>query len=93
MDRYMIETPHTGSECLGLIKLLNAQGYLQNFDWGCEFGVHCGWAIIGAENAAQAQLAVPPLVRSRARVIKLNKFDSTNIEFYEKQEAAALSPG
>ena len=34
MDRYLIETPHAGPECLGLIKQLNAQGYLWNFDWG-----------------------------------------------------------
>ena len=33
MDRYLIETPHTGPECLVLIKLINAQGYLSNFDW------------------------------------------------------------
>lgn len=90
MNRYLIETPHTGSECLVLIKELNAQGYLWNFDWGCEAGIHCGWAIIAAENEAQAQLAVPPLVRGRARVIRLNKFEGKNIEHYE-QEAAVPS--
>jgi hypothetical protein len=93
MDRYLIETPHTGSECLDLIKLINAQGYLWNFDWGCEDGIHSGWAIILADNGAQARLAVPPLVRSRARIIKLNKFDATTIEGYEKQEAVAARSG
>src|SRR5262249_11292550 len=63
MDRYLIETPHTGQECLDLIKLLNAQGYLWNFDWGCKTGIHSGWIIIDAENEAQARLVVPPLVR------------------------------
>jgi hypothetical protein len=33
------------------------------------------------ENEVQARLAVPSLVRSRARVIKLNKFDGKDIEF------------
>jgi hypothetical protein len=93
MDRYLIETPHTASECLDLIKLLNAQGYLWNFDWGCKAGIHSGWAIIDAENEAQARLAVPPLVRNRARIIKLNKFDATSIEHYEKQEAVAARSG
>jgi len=93
MDRYMIETPHTGSECLALIKQLNAQGYLWNFNWGCEAGTHSGWAIIEAENQAQARLAVPPLVRSQARVIKLNKFDATTIAYYEKQREAVPSQG
>lgn len=84
----MIETPHTGQECLILVKQLNAQGFLWHFDWGCEAGIHSGWAVIGAENEAQARLAVPPLVRNRARIVKLNKFDATTVEHYEKQEAA-----
>jgi hypothetical protein len=93
MDRYLIETPHTGAECLDLLKLINAQGYLWNFDWGCEAGVHSGWAIIHAENDAQARLAVPPLVRGRARIVSLNKFDAISITHYEKQEAAAAGSG
>ena len=93
MDRYLIETPHTASECLDLIKLLNAEGYLRNFDWGCKAGIHSGWVIIDAENEAQARLAVPPLVRRRARIVKLNKFDGTTIEDCEKQEAAAAGSG
>ena len=91
MDRYLIETPHTSSECLGIITELNAQGYLRNFDWGCKAGIHIGWAVIGAENEVQARLAVPPLVRSRARVIKLNKFDAKDIEFYEQEETVVPS--
>jgi hypothetical protein len=90
MDRYLIETPHAREECLDLIKVLNAQGYLWNFDWGCKAGVHSGWAIIEAENEAQARLAVPPLVRSRARIVKLNKFDGSTIKDCERPEAAVV---
>ena len=89
MNRYLIETPHTGEECLDLIKVLNAQGYLWNFDWGCRAGIHSGWAVIEAEDEAQARMAVPPLVRGRARIIKLNKFDASTIEDCEKHSAAA----
>jgi hypothetical protein len=38
-------------------------------------------------------MAVPPLVRNRARIIKLNKIDATSIEDYEKQEAGAARSG
>ena len=75
MDRYLIETPHREQDCLNLVELVNASGYLTHFDWGCMAGVHTGWAIIEAENEVQARLAVPPLVRGQARVIRLNKFD------------------
>ena len=93
MNRYLIETPHTAEECLDLIKVLNAQGYLWSFDCGCKGGIHSGWAIIEAENVAQARLVIPPLVRSRARIVKVNKFDASTIEDCEKQEAAAMSGG
>jgi len=90
MNRYLIETPHTAEECLDLIKVLNAQGYLMHFDWGCKAGIHSGWAIIEAENVAQARLVVPPLVRSRARIVKLNKFDAITIEECEKREVGVI---
>jgi hypothetical protein len=76
MDRYLVETPHTDQDCRQLIEQIYAMGYLHHFDWGCKSGVHCGWAILEAETEAQARLAVPPLVRSKARVIKLDKFDA-----------------
>lgn len=75
MDRYLIETPHEVEECTRLFSELRAMGYLYHFDWGCNAGVHSGWAIIEAESEQQAQMAVPPLVRHKARVIKLNRFD------------------
>ncbi len=57
-----------------LIEQVYAMGYLYQFEWGCPDGVHCGWAIIEAESHAQALLAVPSLIRNKARVIKLCKF-------------------
>jgi len=75
MDRYLIETPHDVEECTRLFAQLRAMGYLYHFDWGCKAGVHSGWAIIEAESEQQAQMAVPPLVRHKARMVKLNRFD------------------
>lgn len=75
MDRYLIETPHSTQECKILVEQAHAMGYLYHFDWGCLTGVHCGWAIIEAENETQARLAVPPIVRNKARVVRLNKFE------------------
>ena len=74
MERYIIETPHTEQDCKLLIDQIYAMGYLYHFDWGCKAGVHSGWAIIEADNEADARLAVPPMVRNKAKVIQLNKF-------------------
>lgn len=43
-------------------------------------GVHTGWAITEAENEAQARLAVPPLVRAQARIVKLNQFKPEEVD-------------
>ena len=80
MDRYLIETPHTDDECLGLLDQILAAGYLHNFDWGCQDGDHTGWAIIEAESQAEARLAVPVMVREKARVVRLNRFTDEDVE-------------
>ncbi len=80
MDRYLIETPHTAQDCKLLIDQVYAMGYLYHFDWGCMDGVHSGWAIIEAENEAQARLAVPSIVRNKARVIKLNRYTGIRMQ-------------
>src|SRR4029077_7385017 len=85
MDRYLIETPHTERNCRDLVDLVNAAGYLHHFDWGCTAGVHCGWAIIEADNGAQARLAVPPLVRGQARVVKIVKFTQSMLNSTHQQ--------
>ena len=93
MDRFLIETTHQEQVCLEIIQLLNAQGYLWHFDWGCVGGVHTGWAVIEAENEAQARLAVPPLVRRQARVIKVTKFDTATFARVHGRELAIQGAG
>jgi hypothetical protein len=84
MDRYLIETPHRDKDCVQLLDLLNAQGYLTHFDWGCLGGVHVGWAIIEAANEKEARLVVPPLVRDQARVVKVSKFDAEDVATFHR---------
>jgi len=79
LERYLIETPHTAENCLALLEEVHAQGYLNNFDWGCRAGTHTGWVVIAAESEEQARMAVPPLVRARAHVTRLNKFDCGDV--------------
>lgn len=86
MHRYLVETPHTDGECLQLLEQLLAMGYLNNFDWGCMVGDHTGWAIIEAENDAQARMAVPTMVRDKARVVRLNKFSDEDVKAFHAAE-------
>jgi hypothetical protein len=51
-----------------------------NFDWGCQAGVHTGWAIVEAESESEAKLTVPSRLRTKARAIRLSRFTPQTIE-------------
>jgi hypothetical protein len=74
MNRYLVESTHAAEDCHHVVEQFIFHGHVMNFDWGCEEGVHSGWAILESENEAMALLAVPPHLRSKSRAIKLTKF-------------------
>ena len=80
MERYLVETPHTAKECNKILEQFMFHGFINHFDWGCKVGVHIGWATLEAENESQALMAVPPLLRSQARAIRLTKFTPDMIQ-------------
>jgi hypothetical protein len=80
MDRYLIETPHDEVDCHLVLNEIHSMGYLHNFDWGCDDGVHCGWAIIESESKAQAKMVVPSLSRDTARIVRLIKFNEDKLK-------------
>lgn len=84
MDRYIIESIHTEETCTLLLDEVSAMGYLHNFEWGCDDGVHCGWAIIEADSQEQALMVVPSLARDTARAIRLVKFSPEMVRALHK---------
>lgn len=50
------------------------EGYVNNFEWGCFDHDHNAYAIIEAESHENARMSVPPLLRDKAKVIKLERF-------------------
>ncbi len=86
MSRYLIETPHTDKDCAKLITWIHAQGYLYNFEWGCGSGVHCGWAVVDTNNEEQARMMVPPPVRDKAKIIRLNKYEDEDVRSWHTVE-------
>ena len=80
MRQYLVESPHTKSECIAALTLVQAAGYLTHFKWGCPDGIHCGWAIIEADNKSEALLTVPSLIRKKAHVTPIVEFASKEID-------------
>ena len=92
MVEFLIEIPHEERNCLELIQLLGAQGDLANFEWGCQDGVHSGWAMITANSEAEACLVVPSLMRRQARVVRVSRFDAATVAQVRRNEPARPSP-
>ena len=86
MDKFLIESPHSEEDCRRVVNMTYALGYLNNFDWGCEGGVHKAWAVIEAENESQALWSVPILIRSKASATRLVKFDPKMVDEWPKVE-------
>jgi len=84
MNRYLIESPHTVEDCDKAVKAIHAAGYLHYFEWGCDDGVHAGWAIVEAENLEHARQIVPWMFRDKARFIKLVKYEMADKLHHEQ---------
>lgn len=80
MKRFLVVSHHTAKDCVMALKETLAIGYLTHFDWGCKDGAHTGWAILEAEDKAQAMMSVPTFLRNQATVIQLTKFDPERVE-------------
>jgi len=80
MERFLVISSHTAEDCKNALQQVLATGYITHFDWGCYDGEHTGWAIIEAESAKEAMLAVPTAQRAAAKAIKLKKFTVEEIK-------------
>ncbi|HTX89252.1 MAG TPA: hypothetical protein VMC08_09710 [Bacteroidales bacterium] len=78
MDTYLIISYHTAEDCDRALQYFHEyhSDYLTKFWWGCLDHDHNGYAIIDADSHEQAKMAVPPLARDKARIIKLTHFDT-----------------
>ncbi len=84
MGRFFIEVEHEAEEiaCARAVKILLNTGshFLTHADFGCNDGVHKAWIIIEAENKEAAKAIIPTDVRSKAKIVQLNKFSLEEID-------------
>jgi hypothetical protein len=82
MQKFMIISPHSHEECTFVIKQTLAIGYLTHFWWGCKSGDHTGYAMIEAENADEALLSIPTMIRKKGKAIGLVQFDPEKVKHW-----------
>jgi len=81
METFLIISHHTAEECTKAINYFHEyhEGFFTKFWWGCMDHDHNAYAIVEADNHEHAKMAVPPLVRDQARIIKLTHFNEMAI--------------
>ena len=84
MERFFIEVPHEAEKvaCARAVQILLSTGshYLTHADWGCLDGEHKGWIIVEVESKEEARSILPVAYRSKAKIVKLNKFSLKEID-------------
>ncbi len=85
-SQYLIESPHTKEECMAALDSIAQQGknMLNKWDWGCMDGNHTGYALVEAQNENEALRQVPENIRNKAKVHKVTKFSSEEINAMHK---------
>jgi hypothetical protein len=78
MAKFLIEVSHepTKVECARAAQIFLKTGshFLSHADWGCLDGEHKAWMIVDIENEEEARYILPPVYRSQAKIVRLNKF-------------------
>ena len=89
MAKYQLESPHTDAECLRALDEISVGSrgpdLLKKMYFGCNSGVHIGWAVLDAESETAARDFLPTFLRSRAKVVKVSQFTPEQIKGFHKK--------
>jgi len=84
MQKFLIEVPHEAETraCALAVKILLESGshFITHADFGCHDGDHRAWMIMEFEDKDEALRAVPPELRSKARIVGLNRFSIADLD-------------
>ena len=84
MAKFLIEVPHEAEKkaCLHAIQILLQTGshYLTNAEFGCYDGDHKAWVIVDVESKEEARGILPPIYRSHAKIVGLNRFSLEEVD-------------
>ena len=84
MPKFLIEVPHDAEfvACAKAVEVFLKSGshFVANAEWGCRDGDHRAWMLVEVDSKEEARAIVPPLYRSQARVIGLNRCTIQEIE-------------
>jgi hypothetical protein len=78
MARFLIEVTHEANDvvCGQAVEIFLRTGshFMTHADFGCADGEHKAWLTVDVETRQEALRILPPALRPRARIVRLNKF-------------------
>jgi hypothetical protein len=84
MAKFLIEVPPEDNkeECARVVELFLKTGshFLTHADWSCMDGEHKAWITVDVKSKEEARYILPPVLRSQAKIVRLNKFTMDDIE-------------
>ena len=82
MPKYIVMSGHTAEDCRMAVKHFRDfhAGFLSHFEWGCYDNDHTAYQILESDSHESALNTVPPLFRSKTRVIQLTNFDPKSLK-------------
>jgi hypothetical protein len=91
MARFLIEVPHEAdfSSCTRAIQAFLSSGshFVANAEWGCRDGDHHAGIVVDVDSKEEARSIVPPIYRSQAKIVGLNRFTLRELEDLLKEHS------
>ncbi len=91
MSKFLVEVPHDPDRavCARAVHAFLSSGshFVANADWGCHDGDHRAWIVVDVGSKDEARAIVPPIYRSQAKIVALNKFTLREIETMLREHA------
>jgi hypothetical protein len=84
---YFVQIPHTQAQCMAALDDMNSKGEatLSKFEYGCKSGDHTAYAFIEAASDADVKKMLPESALKEAKIKKVDKFTSSDIEKLHKE--------
>lgn len=89
MNTYFVQVPHTSEQCMNTLTEMKDKGdaYLAKFNFGCMSGDHTAYALLDGNSEQDIRQMLPKDLQATAKIEKVDKFTSAQIEDMHKQHA------
>jgi hypothetical protein len=87
---YFVQIKHTPDQCLTTLTDIKGKGdeFLSKFEFGCNSGDHTGYAFLSGNSEESIRQTLPKELQATAKIEKVDKFTSAEIEKIHKDAAA-----